>query len=114
MILLTAVEAAESLCITPAKFIRLQDKGRITPEVTPKGVFYDSSKLWGLKLFGAKLKIIKYPSHLYTTPADAMERLGVCRKTFYTRVSKGEIQLYKDGTRSFVKISDLYATDELF
>ena len=115
MALLSAIEAARSMRLTPSRFIYFQDQGLIVPEITAKGVFYESEKLRGVNPDGPReLKPIKFPKEEYATPKEAMDILDISRRTFYIRINSGKIPLFKKGRYSFVLRKDLYANDDLF
>lgn len=104
-ILLTAKEALRFLGVTSDRFLSLQDMGKLPAEISNGVVAYDLAGLRKIDISLPKSGVL--PESEYTTIAGAIQTLDVCRKTFYSRVKKGEIQLYKDGKRSFVKISDI-------
>lgn len=115
MALLSAVEAAECLGVTPSKLIRLQDSRIITPEVTPDGTFYESNKLIGVNpRTPTVFRRIRFPKELYATPEEAMSVLEISRGTFYAKVRLGQIKVVKQGRLTFVLRKDLYANDDLF
>jgi hypothetical protein len=115
MVLLSGLEAARSMCLTPTKFLLLQDKGLIIPEVNPDGVFYDIEKLRGVRgRIGVKIKPVKFPKEEYATPKEAMDILDISRRTFYIRAKRGDFKIHKEKQLSYILRAELYATDELF
>ena len=111
-ILLSAQDASKIIGVTPDRFIKLQDSGKLPMEFLDGLVFYNLHELKKISLSVPKSKIL--PESLYATVKQAIDITGVCRKTFYSRVKQGLIQLHKDGKRSYVLRAELYATDELF
>lgn len=110
--LVTASEALRILNVTPARFIKLQELGCFRPVVSGnRWVLYQRESL--LKELG-RGQAKNFPSDKYATVSRALEILDVSRRTFYIQVAKGAIKLHKQGRRSFVKLTDLYTTDELF
>ena len=104
-ILLTAKEAFRFLGVSSDRFLSLQDMGKLPAEIANGAVAYDLSGLRKLDISLPKSGTLSESE--YTSIAGALQLLEVCRKAFYSRVNKGEIQIYKDGKRSFVKISDI-------
>ena len=115
MDLVTAKEAARMMGLTPTRFLEVQDSGRITPEILDGRTFYSTAILFGaMRRPKRNLNPNPFPLDLYATAKEAIEILQVCRKTFYSRVNAGSIQIHKHGIYSFVLRKDLYANDDLF
>jgi len=109
---LSARDAIKILGVSADRFLRLQDLKKLPAEIIDGAVVYDLHELKKVDFSLPKSEIL--PDSHYGTVRQALDILKVCRKTFYSKVTKGEIQLYKDGRRSFVKLADLYANDDLF
>jgi hypothetical protein len=54
------------------------------------------------------------PKETFVSIIEAMQILGMSRRTFYIRVNRGEVEIHKQGRRSFVKKEDLIADKDLF
>jgi len=111
-ILVTAREAVRLLGGSPGKFLQWQDRGHCTPIITKDGVFYD--------LAAMRRDIVRMPrpsefnEEEYATVQQALDILGISRRTFYKRVTSGEIPIHKCEKLTYVKLTDLYANDDLF
>ena len=101
-IALTAREALRFLNITPDRFLRLQDLGKLPIEMIDGGVFYNLQGLRELDKLLIKQGAI--PGSGYTDVSGAINILRICRKTFYSKVNRGEIQLHKEGRLSLIHI----------
>lgn len=112
-ILITGREAVNILRVSSAKFLQLQDKGRVVPILRKEGVFYNLLELRKAD-FKTRTQPSDFPEDEYTTATKAMEIIGVSRRTFYNRVNAGLIKLHKRNSGSYVKLTDLYANDDLF
>lgn len=107
----SGIEAAEYLGLDTRRFLQMQDKGLISPELFKSGVMYDLRKLKKVETS----KIVPYrsgefPSNEYASVQQALDMLGISRRTFYIRVDKGVLVLHRDkvSRRSYVKLTDLY------
>lgn len=107
-----AQEVIDYFKITPADFVRLFDRGRLPAEMVDGRIVFEFHAL--KKVDFTESKKLLYQEQGLATIAEALYRLDISRRTFYLKVAKGEIQIHKQGRRSFVKLQDLYTTDELF
>jgi len=108
-----AQEVIDYFKITPADFVRLLDRGRLPAEMVDGCVVFEFHALKKLDL--TVPKNLLYKEQGLATITEALDRLGISRRTFYLRVAKGEIEIYKLKRRSFVKLTDLLSlTDDLF
>lgn len=110
--MLTGPECVKMLGIAPSKFLRMQDAGRIKPELVEGKVLYNFTEI--RKFRTVQDRPFGFPDNEYATVEQAMAKLDISRRTFYKRVASGEIEIHKDGRLSFVKLVDLYANDDLF
>ena len=110
--LITGVEAVKIVGITPFNFIQLLDSGKIAPEFKDGRLFFDLHELRRLTL-GA-VAPFEFPADKYASPLQCMHILGVSRRTFYKKINAEGIQIHKAGRLSYIKIIDLYASNELF
>jgi len=109
----TAEEACDLLGVSPLHFLRMFDRGKARPELNRDGKY-----VFGLReLRQVEIRRERpeyFPESKFASVDQAVTILDITRKTFYNRVNAGKIPIHRCGKRTFVKLVDLYATDELF
>ncbi len=115
-VLVSAEEAMELLEVSALYFVRMFDRGVARPELARTGKYlFDLQALRQVGLIRqVKRRPIQFPEDIYATVDQAISLLGITRKTFYNRVNAEKLQAHKYGKRTYVKLTDLYANDELF
>lgn len=107
-----AREVIDYFRITPAHFIYLFDHNRLPFHIIDGCILFEFHELKKLDLNAPKTLL--YKEQGLATVAEALDILGISRRTFYIRVAKKEIELEKKGRRSFVKLADIDPDFDLF